>query len=432
MASLSALPQELTLQLLQLLEVGDKFSLSATCKYWRAQLAPDIFSTIRLTNDERVAQSVLSAVEAHGRYTTSIELKPRCGLSAKVTAPALPPAAAKVLQGHLTPNLRTVNVHFDFDFDSEEAWNASGFDGGSIYVFKDVETEEFVRESEGEWQWRALMNEAWKALAANMHVRELNINAVVTKWTSTFRTEEFRQFLSRLESASFKFIGLDNGAGWRTNTTEGFADFIDELDTCFFHHMMGLKHLTIIASDPIGLEGHFHTPLALKPGDLPLLESLKLRTCFVGEELVSFIQDHAQVLKSLDIQDCVSGGTDSSADYGITWAEFFDAVYEAKPALTELKAGVGYLRDESELEPDYRFEDEPENFQEIRRKLKADPNLRWWTYGHIDDKYGWLYLDDEANEEQFESGNDQRAFNLLMGLVNENAAKANDMRPNVS
>lgn len=422
MASLSALPQELTLQVLQLLEFGDKISLSATCKYWRAQLAPDIFKTIRLTNDESFARSVLSAVEAHGQYTTSIEFKSCCGLSVELTAPALTPAATKVLQGHLTPNLRTVSLNFDFDFDHEEAWDT--VEGGSIYVFQDAESEEHVREREEAWQWRALMKETWRALAANMHGTELIIDGFIPKRTSTFRTEEFRRFLSRLESASFDLIGLDNGAGWRTNTMDGYMDFLADLDTSFFHHMTGLKHLTIIASDPIGLDGHRHTPLALKPGDLPLLESLKIRRCFVGPELVSFIHDHAQVLKSLDIKDCVSGSINSSADYGITWTGFFDAVYKAKPALTELIAGVSYLQSDDELQPDYRFEDEPENFQEIRRKLKADPSLRWLAYGHIDDKYGWLCLDEDTNEEQFESGNDQRAFNRLMSLVNENAAKA--------
>ncbi|EHK47250.1 uncharacterized protein TrAtP1_010093 [Trichoderma atroviride] len=427
MASLSALPPELASQVFQLLEAGDIISLSVTCKYWRAQLAPDIFRAIRLTNDERVARSVLSAVEAHGQYTTSIEFKSRCGLNAELMPPALPPAAVKVLQGHLTPNLKTVSINFDYDYGSDEAWDT--LEGGSIYVFRDAETEEYIREREEAWQWRALMNETWRALAANMHVRELIIDNFVTKWTSAFRTQEFRQFLSRLESASFDFLGLDNGAGWRTNTMGGYLEFISELDSSFFHHMTGLKHLTIIASDPIGLEGHNHTPLALNPGDLPLLESLKIRRCFVGPELVSFIEEHAQVLKSLDVKDCVSGFSTNPADFdsaddGITWAEFFDAVYEAEPALTDLNAGFGYLRNEDELEPDYRFEDEPENFQEIRRKLKADPSLRWLVYGYIDDKYGWLCLHDEANDEQFGRGKDQMAFNRLMGLVIENAAKA--------
>ncbi|KAM0520620.1 hypothetical protein ACHAPE_003017 [Trichoderma viride] len=433
MASLLVLPQELAYQVLQLLELGDKISLSATCKDWRAQLAPDVFKTIRLTNKERVAQSVLSAVEAHGQYTTSIQFESCCGLSVELNPPALPPAAVKVLQGHLTPNLKTVSVRFGFENNIEQPWGA--FEGGgSMWVFNDTETEEYIREREGAWHWRALMKEAWRALAANMNVRELIIDEFVTRWTSAFDTEEFRQFLSRLESASFNFLSLDKGRDPLANTLAGYKEFLSSLDNFFFHHMTQLKHLTIIASDPIGLEGPSYTPLALKPGGLPLLESLNIKRCFVGPELVSFIQGHAQILKSLDIRDCFSGGNidpadntsadDDWADNGMTWTEFFDAVYKAKPALTELNAGLGYLRGEDELEPGSPFEEEPETLQEIRRKLKADTSLRWLAYGHTDHKCGELLIDDETNEAQFESGNDQRAFNRLMGLATENATKA--------
>ncbi|UKZ80839.1 hypothetical protein TrVFT333_008604 [Trichoderma virens FT-333] len=399
MACLSALPQELTLQIFRLLEVGDKIRLSATCKHYRAQLAPEIFKTIRLTNDERVAQSALAAIEAHGEYTTRIEFKGHCEYDSDRTEPALPPAAAKVLQGHLTPNLRTVSLGFTFDFEDGDEWDeghpdASG--GMSIYLFEGEESEEYVRERERTWQWRALMNETWQALIANIHVRELILDKLIPKWTSTFRTEEFRRLLSRLEFATFNILGTDNGAGWKTNT------------------------------DPLGLEGFRHIPLALKPEDLPLLESLKLMRCFVGPELVSFIRGHKQVLKSLDVKECVSAGESGSADNGISWAEFLDQVYEAKPALTELIAGGGRapLTREEEFTPDYQFKDEPEDIQEIRRKLKADPRLRLFGYGSLDDKYGMFFLDEDANEEEFKSGNDQKAFDRLMGLVNQNAAKA--------
>ncbi|KAL6895086.1 hypothetical protein GGI43DRAFT_411834 [Trichoderma evansii] len=428
MASLLALPQELTLQVLQLLEFGDKISLSVTCKHYRAQLAPYIFKTIRFTNDERVAQSALEAIEAHGQYTTRIDFKAHCEPNDEITVPSFTLAAAKILQGHLTPNLSTVSLKFDFDFDNGDEWNEEedGFDGTSIYVFHGVETEEQVRDREERWQWRALMNETWRALAANIHVRELVLDEFIPKWTSTFRTEEFRQFLSRLESATFNILGMDNGAGWRTSTEEGYTEFLSDLDTPFFHHMTGLKHLTIYTSDHLGLEGMNHTTLALKPEDLPLLESLKLKRCFVGPELVSFICGHTQILRSLDIKECASGGNNGSADNGISWAEFFDSVYEVKPALTELIAGDGhYVWYEEDLPPDYEFrDDERENIQYIRRKLKADPKLRLFRYSYVDDKYGWLSFDEEKGEEEFKSGNDQKAYDRLIDLVNENAAKA--------
>lgn len=425
MASLLALPQELTLQVLQLLQVGDLFSLSATCKHFRAQLVPQLFQTIRLTNDERVAWSALGAVEAHGQHTTRIDFIAHCGPNDEITVPALPPAAAKVLQGHFTPNLSTVSLKFDFDFDDGEEWDTGRPDeveAMSIYVFRCGETEEYVREREETWQWRALMNETWRALAANIHARELVLDNFIPKWTSTFRTEEFRQFLSRLETASFDILGMDNGACWQTSTEWGYTEFLSNLDASFFHHMTGLKHLSINATDHLGLEGMCHSQLALKPDHLPLLESLKLRRCFIGPELVSFIRGHTQLLTSLDIKDCVSGGNSYSADTGIYWAEFFDSVFEAKPALTELIAGSSDLSDG--LLPDYWFEPDPEDPEEIRRKLKADPSLRLFGYGYVDTKYGYLSLDWETDEEEFKRGNDQKAFNRLVGLVSENAAKA--------
>ncbi|KAJ4860010.1 f-box-like domain-containing protein [Trichoderma breve] len=430
MSRLSALPQELTLQIFRLLELGDKVRLSATCRQYRAQLAPEIFKTIRLTNNERIAQSVLGAIETYGEYTTRMEFTAHCGPNDELTTPALTPAAAKVIQGHLTPNLRTFSLKSDFDFDNGEEWDSEHPDavmGMSIYIFEGVETEEHIREREETWQWRALINETWRALAANIHVRELIVDELIPKRTSAFLTEEFRQFLSRLETASFKIFGTDNGAGWKTNTVWGYVDFLEKMDTTFFHHMTGLKHLAIHAADPLGHQPVRTIQLSLMPDDLPLLESLKLTRCFVGPELVSFIGGHLNVLKSLDVKECVAGGEHPYMEEAYTWASFFDAVYEAKPALTELIAGDGdnvpLTRDEK-YSPDYHFEDEPEDIQDIRRKLKADPRLRLFGYGAVDDKYGMFFLDEDTNEEEFKKGDDQRAFDRLMGLVTENAAKS--------
>ncbi|KAL7946743.1 hypothetical protein V8C42DRAFT_318694 [Trichoderma barbatum] len=432
MARLSALPQELTLQIFRLLEVGDKVRLSATCKQYRAQLAPEIFKIIRLTNDERTARSALGVIEAYGEYTTRIEFTGHCGPKDEMTAPALTPAAAKILQGHLTPNLSTVSLKFNFNFDDDNEWDrghpaASASKMTSILLFECVESNAYIQEREKIWQWRALMNETWRALAANIHIRELILDELIPKRTSTFDTEEFRQFLSRLKFATFNIFGMDLGVGWggSTNTMRGYCEFLYNLDTYFFHHMTGLKRLTIHASDPLGLTGHHYIPLALSPEDLPLLESLKLERCFVSPELVSFIRGHTKVLKSLDVKECVSGEGYYFAYNGISWSEFFDRVYEAKPTLTELIAGSGSnvpLTSE-EGSRGYQFKDEPEDIQEIRRKLKADPRLRLFGCGQLDDKYGTLILDEDANEEEFNDGNAQRAFDRLMGLVNENAAK---------
>lgn len=179
--------------------------------------------------------------------------------------------------------------------------------------------------------------------------------------------------------------------------------------------MSGLKHLHIQAEDPLGLGGQNYIPLALKPEDLPVLQSLKLENCFVSPELVSFIQGHTQVLKSLDVKECISAG--DSADNSIYWAEFFNGVYETKPSLTEFIAGG----DRVSLTYDGEFDDE--RVQDIRQKLKASPVLKLFNYGYLSDKYGMLYYNIEGNADHFINGDDQRAYDRLMGLIKENAAQ---------
>lgn len=422
MARFSALPHELCFQIFDHLELIDQIHLSATCKACRTQLLPEIFKTIRFTNDEALSNSALAAVEAYGEYTTRIEFTCYARSDDELTTPALPLAASKVLNGHLTRNLRTVQLEFDLDFDDDEVWDDNpNTESCSIYLFEAVEDADYVREKEQSWQWRALMKETWQALAPNNYVRELIIDKFIPKWTSTFRTDEFRQFLSRLESASFNIFGMDNGAGWQTNTTWGYIDFLSTLDTSFFHHMSGLKHLHIQASDPLGLQGFHHIPLAFRPMDLPVLESLKLEDCFIGPELVSFVQGHARVLRSLDVDGCFGGGGDM-AENPISWAKFFDEIYKAEPSLVELKASgleVPLSSDEQRT-----YYDDEEIVRDIYQKLRSNPKLKLFGYEYLDDKYGMVMESWEDNVEQFNSGNDQRAYDRLMGLIEVNAAQA--------
>ncbi|KAK7971394.1 hypothetical protein PG989_016410 [Apiospora arundinis] len=348
MASLTRLPQELSLQVFSYLSLRDKVRLSAANKDYRALFAPEIFATVTFTNDDRVAQSALAAVKVYGKYTTRIEFGPeliaqisdedRISPEDKLTSPVLLPAAAELLQGRHTPNLQAAQIHFDFEFDVD-AWDDDG-EGFSIYTFEEPEDEGRTRDKEEYWEWRALMKETWQALSSNPHVKDLTIKEFVPRWTSAFRTDDFRSFLGRLESANLSILGMDNGAGWKTNTVECYVIFLaEDLDQVFFHHMHNLRYLAIHASEegPLGCEGLRHIPLALKPDDLPALHSLILSNCFVGPELVDFIRSHAQTLTSLDIGGCL-----------FYIAEF---AYVIESTLTKISILLLYLR----IFPDRKF-----------------------------------------------------------------------------
>ncbi|KAL7921602.1 hypothetical protein ACQKWADRAFT_295516 [Trichoderma austrokoningii] len=411
MASLLALPCELSSHIVNYLGFSDKVRLSATCKAYRIQLIPEIFTTIRFKSDEASSASALAAVEAHGQYTKTIEFKCQCEHeeSPPPTGPSLPPAACSVLKGLLTPNLHTAKLEFDFNLDDDDLH--------VFYFFDYAEDAAEVRRRERQDKWRALMNETWAALVTNTAVRELILDELPPKWTSTFYTDEYHQFLNRLESATIHIFGMQNGQ-WRTNITNGCEDFLSSLDVAFFRHMKQLKYLYIWATDPLG-RANEDTPykeLPLRPGDLPLLQSLTLENYFVSPELVLFIKDHAQILKSLRLNESFCGEK-------LSWAEFFDQVYEAKPSFIELIYRDNKAPFMIDDEVDMWMSDEPALVR-IRQKMEADPTLEVFRQGYLDSDTGVLFFDPDEDVKRFIQGDDQRAYVRLMGLVNENRAEA--------
>ncbi|KAL7922809.1 hypothetical protein ACQKWADRAFT_320488 [Trichoderma austrokoningii] len=400
MASVLSLPCELSLQISRLLNFRDKCNLSATCKIWRARLSPEIFNTIRFTNDGTSPPSTL--LIAHGRYVKEIKFLCQCDLFDWLGRRSLSPEALKLLEGHLTPNVRTIRLRFDFGPDKF-------FDSDDMDV-EDVEDADATRTQKMKHYWREIMRTTWKALAANTFVRALVVDELPLIPTSTYYTVEFRQFLAQLESATFNFYDVDDHVRIRTRSLPCTRDFLRNMDALFFRYMGGLKHLHIQALDPFDIPEH-----------LPLLQSLKLENCFISSSLASFIQGHARVLESLDINVCVSSMEDFPEIRGdkISWADFFDEVYKAKPRLTELIAG----RNKTPFtinEPDEHTDDA---VQHILQKLKADPNFIAFRYVfryQIFHDYDALNADERVNAERFYQGDDQRAYDRLMGLVNEN------------
>jgi hypothetical protein len=148
MASLSALPHELLLQVSKQLELIDKVRLSATCKQYRTQFIPEIFKTIYFSNSTASARSAHAAVKAHGDHTSRIEFTGHSDSGDLLTATSLPLSASYLLESHFTPNLHTVRLRFDFDFDDGEYWESNMNGGGSIDLFEEIETEDFAYEGD--------------------------------------------------------------------------------------------------------------------------------------------------------------------------------------------------------------------------------------------------------------------------------------------
>ncbi|KAK7943979.1 uncharacterized protein PG986_013092 [Apiospora aurea] len=380
MPSLSQLPRELSFQVFSYLTLRDTVRLSATCQEYHTHLAPAIFKTIRFTNEEAVAQSALAAVKADGQHTTRLEFTPAAGWDDEPAVPAL--------------------------------WDEMGV---GLDAFTYSENADQVAAKERKWKWRALMSDSWAALSENEHVRDLTVNELIPKSASAFRSSSFRRFLARLESATRRIWGGDcvGSSGhvftgyveWLWNTREGSLG----LGADFLRHMRNLKRLEIHAADTgfLGGTGTHNIPLyALAPDSLPALQSLTLTNCLVGRELVEFIRGHAGVLTSLNVADCASrGDMDGSGEHSQSWATFFDEIYR-----NQIRACL-----EEECDP---------GIQEICRKIQADPGRDSFGYGTLYDPEGFFVRDLGMIAEAFRRGDDQRAYDRLVGLVRENAARA--------
>ncbi len=423
MPTFADLPLEIFDKTVGYLRTADQLRLSSTCSELRNLLAPKAFKSICASNDGRISRSALIAAEKYGQYTTSLRFTTRtCAgdneqshrARRTSTAAVLPQAATELLGGKHMPNLHTLAVHFDFDWDYD------------IIAFEQGENLENVEWAEETLVWRSMMNETWTALAANQTARQLTVKQFVPKWATTFATTKFQEFLGRLESASISVLGLENGAGWNVNTMDGYVQFLCGLGDVLFKHMRELKHLSLEAADegPIGLDGFRQIPLPLRGSDMPVLQSLKLRNCFVGPELITFIKGHAKMLKSLELEDCVSGGDAfDMAENAMHWYEFFRNVRETKPILSNfvIRGKAPLTSKEQFGESDPGEDINADNILEIRRMLENDKNRKVFCYADIDSKYGMFFRCEEENIEAFERGDDQIEYDKLMKLVNKNA-----------
>ncbi|QPH16386.1 hypothetical protein C2857_001014 [Epichloe festucae Fl1] len=437
MAFFSTVPLELFHEVYDHLDPRDIVRLSMTCRAQRAQLVPRIFRSIRFHNSHASASSALEAVHTFGQFVKWITFDCFATPGYENSKPALKPAARRVLEGHATPNITTIFMLFKFDLEDWAGWDDNGARG--INVFEKSETKNEVAAQEQSWHWRALMNETWQALAANARVRQLYISGLVPKATSAFFTDEFRQFLSRLTWVTIDIWGAEYH--WNTNmqpnTKSGYVEFLSALDDTLFRYMTALRYLDIRASHsaPLGLAGTRHIPLALKPEHLPELDTLRLENCFVGPELVEFIQGHAEGLRHLDVEYCTSAGVHGlgGAENAMSWAEFFDRVRKAKPSLTKLLAGsnvVPYSRGmggaAGAVDPYYAWYAGDAGLDEVLDEIIAQVlgggrNTHSFSYSYLDVQDGFFTRSEAISTLHHKGTADQKAYDRLMEYVQKNA-----------
>ena len=424
-------------------------SWSCTSLYFRNLLAPYIFTSIKLRNDKRSGASVDALLKGrHGALVKEIyflgTIPPKtanlaggfnkkshkakkeigwCGKSVNITLPLIVDDILSDL--HQFSNLESLSIGFTYPYDN-------------IFDEHSDESLEMSSNPKPARDLHALMTKTYDTLLRNKkpHIRAVEIRQFVGFFADLYERQSFHDFLSHVEHFTLSVRGCKSGALCNVNAYENYLEWVARFDELFFDHLASATILTLRAppDGPLGLDGNGHARLALRKEQMPLLKSLNLKHIFICRELVDFVISHTDSLEQLTLHDC--NGRPNSSQYsndGFYWNDFFNALRSANLkhlSCLEIRPYNAPLTfqeaSEHPLFPPQTKRVETEHVQQIRHTLNADPRRRAFGYATVGGQYRDCDILDEENVAAFERGEDQVAFDRLMGNINANAAKGKE------
>lgn len=319
---------------------------------------------------------------------------------------------------HTFPNLEFLCVEFPYHFANDGEWKER------LDLYEDEESDDCVKLEEKEVARRALMAKSWEALIQNeaINLKVLNIRKLGPVKISTFNDHEFHRFLGQFKQFNLSIHGHDKGAGWDFDDYLRYRAMMSRLDIYFFNHLSSVTELVLQAPEkgPLGLEGLYHVPLALKEDQMPALRIVYLENILIGPELIKFLLGHRTTLESVTLRKCSAQPWENSADYGIPWNEFFDSLknfdferlrhFELQHHRVPLTRKERYGEEEDQAKV-------PAKVRKIRQILENDESRRLFPYTKTDVKYGIFSEDERENLPRFEGGEDQASYDEFMASL---------------
>ncbi|KAL1851373.1 hypothetical protein Daus18300_012554 [Diaporthe australafricana] len=393
--------------------------------------APYVDRSIRVTESFNDKEALLLTLQQHGKHLIEdlnfcVRLEELDKQDSRIGPgkPGVSTAAQEILSGTHTPNLKTINLQYEFELRTSDGPNVSP----DVKAFEQSRDEDTLLQLENDQTWRRLLADTWSALAANHTATHLSMKCFAPVWSSAFYTPEFRALLGRLERLDMQVSGMKNGHR-SINTVPAYNDSLQSLLKVYFLHARSLRRLSLHAAQqaPLGARGHYHIPLSLKATQLPALEHLSLKNCFVGFELAHFVNGHAATLGTLELHNCYAyrGTYDGPESGGMQWGRFFSHINRPGSQLRRLAISDDHIPltiDDPRLDTyDPDTANEPQDVKNVRRAQRRDPRRRLFLYAYLRDYSGELWMNKDAIVAAFESGDDQWEYAQLMARVDGNA-----------
>jgi len=415
-------PSEINLQIAEYLKADDIASLGnwrRTSKRFQTLLTPQFFESIILRNNEESSAIVNCVVAKYGSYIKELRfIASAPGDGGAYDGDLFPRAVEEILSNlNELPNLETLCIEIDINVDYrayfQNRWD-NPFHGDSM------DEEEETCES-----WRILLIKTFTSIACNTTpgFKALVIRNLLPIKLSTFESHAFQSFLGHMQRFELYLHGIGSECGADMNLDLGFQEFVDKLDDWFFVHLTSVTDLTIHASEE-GRLGGLNDPLYFT---LPLLKALRLKNVYLSRGLCESLTSSADTLEVLELDGCLAYYGISDLSYSpVFWDKLFASLSKAKPAklrwLRITPVDIPLANDHADNHRWYMKDEDWENVAKARKMLE-DPRRRLFLYGgNRINTSCYAETDGFFNLKRFQRGDDQRAFDDLMRIVEANTS----------
>jgi hypothetical protein len=424
----------------------DLASLSSSCRTLHKLTAPALYRNICLRTDNKSGKSL----QAVGNSPRTAALVRELNFEANITVEEeydelMPvseenfPSSVEEVLSHLErfPNLEVLSVHFKLgdtmQWDEMEAEASCELWQGLPDPYRDFDQLKFKEERA---EFRAVMAKTYDAIASSERpsaFTTLELRNLLPAGVSSFNTGPWQAFLGILKTFRLSMHADAGGGESCLSTAYGYIEFIENLDL-LFSQLASITEFRFTASSSglPGLPGQHHAVFPLNVKDMPLLQVLELRFCFISERTARFIGGHVKTLKRVRLEDCYSAADDYNAEEHTAWARFFNIIADSldtveDPPMKEFFVSPRVMVKSRELgnwgESSTAIKGDDTQVELAFSMSRTDPHRRPFDYARLDDKYGFLSEIEEQNLDAFLAGDDQAAYDRVMAVVERQAGE---------
>jgi hypothetical protein len=376
---------------------------SCACSFYRTLLAPYVFKTVSLHNDEKSASTLLGI--ARGRYNEHVKSLVYSGITQcpHKASPMFPSLVNDLLsQLRQFACLNSVTIRFP-------SLDCLLCENGRTLPPKPAEIRALAH---------SLMSLSFQSLAQNeehqitaLRIKDLQLIAI-----PTYFTDPFYRFLHGIQRFQ---LSLEREEDYWWDYCENREIFAATLGLYFFDPLYSVLEFVFegCKTGTVALTGFGYGDGALSRHQMPLLKRVHLERIYLCPGLGEFLVAKSTTLESIVLCECSASLDidDGLGRHGITWGVLFKKLSNSKPSklqkFTVTPHNLLDVYDCEEPSPDDLevFTSHPE-----RRVFRyTDPN---WTNGFED-------INAQEIVRNFVQGEDQNAHEELMEIVHSNVSR---------